>query len=370
MDNLRVAFIVGGLNRGGAEKQFLYMAKSLHENQIPIRVYVLEQNGIYESDLEELAIETFFVGKHSCKIIRIITISKMLRDFNPTVIQSTHFHTNLYSIVIGKFLRIPHIGAMRSNLPHSKETLGYWTPWLIRFPSILIVNSMVAYDAVNAHKFRDPNTTYILPNVIDLGLFDQQSQGQITLPTNQEGDVWVIYVGRLEKVKQIDGMLHALALARQLAPNVKGVIVGRGSDQIRLETMAKEMGLLNNGVWFLGERSDVPMLLRQSHMLLLCSQDEGFPNVILEAMAASLPVITTPAGDAPYIVEHNNTGFILPYMEPSIITEFILRLAASPDERRRLGKNGRKKVENFYSYSNIFANLMALYKEFEGKCES
>ena len=88
------------------------------------------------------------------------------------------------------------------------------------------------------------------------------------------------------------------------------------------------------------------------------------PNVILEAMTARLPVITTPAGDAGVIVEHDKTGYVVKPDDAQSMAAFIVRLAQSPSLRMKLGEAGRTRVEQEYDYESLSHRLIAIFHGF------
>ena len=96
-------------------------------------------------------------------------------------------------------------------------------------------------------------------------------------------------------------------------------------------------------------------------MLVLTSEHEGFPNVVLEAMAAAVPVITTPAGDAGLIVEEGVTGYVVGFSDETALTRRILQLAASPELRARLGEAGWKRARDRYGPERLACALQWVY---------
>jgi glycosyltransferase involved in cell wall biosynthesis len=97
--------------------------------------------------------------------------------------------------------------------------------------------------------------------------------------------------------------------------------------------------------------------------MALTSDQEGFPNVLLEAMAARLPVIATPAGDAGIVVEDGVTGCVVDFEDVRGMAERMVCLAQSASLRRQLGEAGRRRVERDYSFTSLAPRLMNLYKE-------
>jgi glycosyltransferase involved in cell wall biosynthesis len=134
-----------------------------------------------------------------------------------------------------------------------------------------------------------------------------------------------------------------------------------------LQAKARALELGPQEVRFVGECHNVPALLARSAMLVLSSEYEGFPNVILEAMAARSPVITTPAGDAGLIVQHDRTGYVVQPDDSQSMAAFMVRLAQSPSLRTELGEAGRKRVEQEYNYERLADRLVEIFRHFSGQ---
>jgi len=105
----------------------------------------------------------------------------------------------------------------------------------------------------------------------------------------------------------------------------------------------------------------VPQLLRSADMLSICSAHEGFPNVLLEAMAARLPTVTTAVGDAARIIEDDFSGYVVPSGDIEALTNRIVHLAGSMARRRRLGDAARREVEQRFSLKHLGVRLLATY---------
>ena len=140
------------------------------------------------------------------------------------------------------------------------------------------------------------------------------------------------------------------------------MIVGDGPEREALEARAGALGLAPHGVAFLGNRPDVPKVLAGAGALVLCSDHEGFPNVVLEAMAAGIPIITAPAGDAGRIVREGATGFIVPGGTPAVLAERMITLAGDVGLREAMGRAARGEVEARYSDVHLAGLLFAAYR--------
>lgn len=358
---LRVAFVAGTLGQGGAEKQLVYMARALKEAGVNVRVYCLTSGEYHEAALREAGIPVVWVGKKAGFGIRLCTLTRELLRFRPQIVQSAHFYTNLYVGLSTRLLRSVGIGAIRSNGLLEMRAWGRMGRLLLRAPHALIANSLAGRQNL-VRRGVPPSRLNVLPNVIDLAEFDHLSvKGTSTLPTRDR--VVVITVGRMIEVKRFDRFVEALSVARCAESALEGVLVGDGPERAAIRHFAEAQGLLSNGLTLLGQRDDVPALLRQADMLALSSDQEGFPNVLLEAMAARLPVVTTPAGDAGSVVEDGTTGYVVDFEDVSGMAERMVHLARSAALRQQLGEAGRRKVERDYSFERLAGRLFAVYRE-------
>jgi glycosyltransferase involved in cell wall biosynthesis len=113
----------------------------------------------------------------------------------------------------------------------------------------------------------------------------------------------------------------------------------------------------------LGRVDDVAALLRNADVFVLSSDHEGFPNVIIEAMAARLPVITTPVGDASVVVQHGTTGYIVPFDDVPAMAARVVELLQSPYSCQRMGNAGRRWVEDNCDYNMLAKRLLSIYKD-------
>jgi glycosyltransferase involved in cell wall biosynthesis len=358
-DGLRIALLAGTLGQGGTEKQTVYMARALQQAGVAVRVYSLTQGDFHESALKELGIEPIWVGKYDNPLLRMVSLARAIGQFKPHILQATHLYTNLYVAIIARLYAILGIGSIRNDILYEADRGKRWYGLLLGMVPALLVNSYTAARNTEGLGIREEAIS-VLPNVIDLESFDEQARrakGQV----DRSKDPVVVHVANMVPEKHLDRFLIALARAREEVSELRGVLVGDGPLRPAMEALANDLGLRPDGVQFMGRRDDVPAILGQADMFLMTSENEGFPNVLLEAMAARLPVITTPAGDAGTIVRDTVTGYVVPFDDVEKMAELMVRLAHSPNLRSQLGDAGRTRVEQSYSYEGLAGRLLTIY---------
>ena len=358
-DSLRVALLAGGLARGGAEKQLVYMARALREAGACVRVHTLGQGEFHEAALCDADLDPICVGRVANPALRLMTFTRALRRFRPHVVQAAHFYVNLYVALGSRLAGALAVGAVRSDVVLDLQTTGRWGGLLLRAPSALVTNSYAARETATRLGIRRAKI-HVVPNVIETSAFDRAWRSRPG--ARNAGRVVVILVATLLREKRVDRFLDGLALARRSAPELSGVVVGDGPERVSLEAQARRLGLLPDGMEFRGSSDEVPRLMAEADMLALTSDHEGLPNVILEAMAARLPVVTTPAGDAGVIIEDGVSGFVVPFDSVAALADRLTRLARSPALRRELGEAGYERVTTRYACAGLADRLLAVYR--------
>ncbi|MDN5941963.1 MAG: glycosyltransferase family 4 protein [Nitrospira sp.] len=169
-------------------------------------------------------------------------------------------------------------------------------------------------------------------------------------------------VGRLTPVKGIPYLLQAARVLLRRGANVKVLIVGEGSIRQDLLTQTHDLGISDNVV-FLGHREDTDVLLQAMDIFVLPSLSEGIPMALLEAMAASLPIVASRVGGIPEIIEDGVDGYLVEPMDVDNLAERCRRLIKSPEVARKMGEQGRKRVEREFSATAMADRVASTYKE-------
>jgi len=360
---MRVALVATSLRLAGAEKQFVYVARTLLAAGVQTKVFYLGAGDHYHRVLQEAGIPLCQIFHKGRPLLMLFRLLQQSRRFKPHIMMASQFGDLVFAGPAGRLCGALVLGGVRSDGLYELRSSGRRGRFLLALAHGLIANSFhakenLAQTGINQHKFA------ILPNVIDLTDFDRRAAEPFHYDV-PAGRVLAVAVGSLHECKRFDRFLEALALARARKPAIFGLIAGKDlGAKSALEQKAQELGLLHTDIAFFGECEQVPALLRRSRFLVLCSDYEGFPNVILEAMAAGLPVLTTPAGDAPRIVQDGVTGYVLNADDAQELADCMCRLAANPQLSAQLGEAGRARVSHEYNLSSLSERLLLILREF------
>ena len=199
----------------------------------------------------------------------------------------------------------------------------------------------VVYNAVRLERFEDAPPP---------GLREQLDLGR-GLPV-------VLTCARLDEQKGHDVLLRAAA---QL-PEVAFALAGEGPERVRLEALAGELGIANR-VLFLGYRTDIPQLLAACDVFALPSLYEGSSLAVLEAMAARRPVVSSAIGGTDELIEDGESGILVAPGEVEPLTAALRQLLADGEQRERLGRRARERVEADFTPAAMRGRIVAIYEE-------
>lgn len=169
------------------------------------------------------------------------------------------------------------------------------------------------------------------------------------------------WVGRLTEIKDCATFLKAAGEVAREMPETRFLVVGDGELRTDLEAQAERLGLKER-VRFLGHREDVPALMAAMDLFVLSSLNEGFGRVLVEAMAAGLPIVATIVGGVAEVVGHGETGLLVPSGEPTAMAEAMLAILQDMGMARRFWERGRRTAEA-HSVERMVADFAALYQE-------
>ena len=352
---MKVCFIAGTLGRGGAEKQLVFMLRALLGVGIQPRVLCLTSNESYEAEIKSLGVDVEWVGQSNNRLLRLLRIIRSLRKHPADIIQSSHFYTNIYAGLAAKATKIPAIGAIRSNLLSELKAHKYLGRFQLSLPHFLIANSELGRQRAIEQGIA-PQSIEFVRNVVDI---DSNDTVKSTTP---DKIITFLFVGRLSAEKRPDRFVRFAAALVEKFPvrTVRFRIAGDGARRNEIEEQARKHALLRNKIEFLGECERMSEIYRQADVLVLTSDYEGTPNVILEAMAHALPVIATNVGGVPEILNESR-GFLVDSDDEKCLVKAASELVENPGLRFRLGAEGSRYIKANHSLDSLTNLLTKIY---------
>jgi glycosyltransferase involved in cell wall biosynthesis len=360
----RVAYVIGELEKGGAEYQLYELLRGLDRSRFEPAVCVLAAHGYWAAPIRKLGVEvTEIAGTRSADPGRLRRLRGVLRAARPHLLHTILWSGNSYGRLAAIGLGIPVVIAAERNLIARP-------PWQVRVERLLdrwtacyLVNSQSIADRLVGRQGLAAAKMRVVHNGIDLARVPAFSLERATARSALGFDParrLVAQVGRLEAQKDYPTFLEAARQVAAAVPDVDFLIAGVGALQADLEAMAARLGL-GDRVRFLGLRHDVPALLGGVDVLALTSRWEGLPNVVIEAMATGAVAVATDVGGCPELIVPGETGFLVPPGEPVAVARAILDVLETPTLAARLAAAARRRIEDEFAVGAMVAKTAAVY---------
>ena len=288
-----------------------------------------------------------------------------------------HIHSYLYfisnqGVLFGRIKKIPTLLHLHGGIglpPYQTSTIKITAK---AFYDKTLGNLTISYAnlvaSVSKNDLRKVKTYYRvpepklihIPNAVNIKLFSNNHGYD---QRNNDGSFPILYIGDIEPWKGI-GFLEEWIKSRRNSSNNKLIFrfVGQGSLTPRLKTLKKLCKNSNITVDYLGPKPhrEIPKVLAEAQALILPSYWEGSPTVILEATAAKVPVITTPVGDIPHIIQNGKNGLLINRDFTSLdnAIEFLIN---NPNRTKRIVIKAYQTIGKLFSSSIIHKNLLKSY---------
>ena len=361
----RVVFVVSGLERGGAEHQLVQSANGLADRGWAVTVlsYSAFSNQSLRDELRESRARAITLGakrgmgKYAVAFRAVAAVRRLRPDFLVGVM----FHGMMSARVLGPLLGVP----INVSCVHSDRHSAARECWLRLtrcLPSAVVALSGGLAEGLVRGNVALSSRMQVVPNAVDIDQFQggvgrQRMRRSLRLPDS--AFVWFA-AGRLEAEKDYPNMLRAFRAITARNPHAMLIIAGSGSEEPMLRRMVAQLGIAER-VRLLGLRQDVPNLLAAADGFVLSSAWEGMPVVVLEAMAASCPVVTTAVGAIPDIVT-SRMGIVVPPRDSTALAAGLARMMDMSDEARvRMVASARARVRAEHSRVRVLDQWEALF---------
>lgn len=363
---MKILCVIDNLSTGGAQRQLINLARGLHRRGHEVAMFCYAPGALLSPYLERDGIPIYVQLKKSRFSPDVIAALRRTIDRVRAQVVVSYLNTpNFYAVLASGLSKVrPAVVVSERNCdwPGSPDHLERGVRQFYRFSQAIVVNSH--HQRMNFLR-RYPwmgNRVRTIYNGYDLQEFTPSPR-----PPDSAG-LRILVVARVSRQKNGLCLVRALDLLKRehgLQPNVSwaGHRWRSGDNGVYLAEMESEiarLGLIPQWDW-LDQRTDISVLLNQSDVLVHPSYGEGLPNVVCEALACGRPVILSDTLDHPRLVADGANGYLFDWRDPLDLARKIkLFYDLSPDERRRMGDNGRTFAEKNLSmdrYVGEFENL-------------
>ena len=357
---VRIGYVIGQLTRGGAEQQLYELIRGIDRQRFHCAVYCLsERTAPFGEMIAATGVTvTTLAHRRRLELGRVLRLARLARADRIDVLHAFLVHASGYAWPAQRLAGIPYL----ITSARSGRTAGSLRDWIIRRAfrqSDAVVCNGEAVRGFIASRYAAPSSKCrVIYNGVDLTRFSVRPGTTSGLagpgPT-------IITVGRLVTEKDLFLFLDAAALLLRENPSARFLIAGEGPCRSELERGAAARGL-GAAVSFLGERADISDLLHAADVFWFTSASEGLPNVLLEAQASAVPVVTRDVGAAREIIRHGVTGYLVPHRDATAFVSYTRELLGHPERARAMGLAGRRAVEDTFSLEAMVRSTERLYE--------
>lgn len=361
-------FLSTSMGMGGADKQLLSAAQLMLAKGREVLIVSLTQLGPMGLEARSSGIRT-----ESLEMRRgvpdprgLIRLVRLARAWKPDVLHSHMVHANLMARVLRLFVPIP---VMVSTIHNIYEGGPLWMAAYRMSNSLVDHMTIISEAAANrfvAEGIVPRELLSCVPNGVDTERFRSVPAGArsaLRQSLGLENEFIWLAVGRFEVAKDYPNMLRAFALVHDQHPNAVLLLVGHGSLQNEVESLAQSLNL-GDQIRFLGVRGDVPEVMSAADGYVMSSAWEGMPIALLEAAAAGLPIVATLVGGNHEVVRQDESGILVPPRDHAGLGRAMLRLMGLSDiERRAMGERGREHVRAHYGLGRVVERWEDVYRQ-------
>lgn len=354
MQSKKLLFVIPSLAGGGAERVVVTLLRHLNRDIFNPHLVVFKKKGEYLRDLPD-NVKVYNLNKKSrYDFPKLIwRLHRLIKNIQPQVIVSFLEYANLVALIAAKVMpsRIPLIIseqtflslALQQDRIKSTKRLFY-RMFYPKADVIITLSKGVKKDLIRSFCI-SPDKIKTIYNPLDLERVSQLVKEAINTPDTNNLPM-LIAIGRLTAPKGYPYLLRAFKKVRDNL-SVKLLILGQGKEEENLKRLTKELKIADDVV-FMGFQTNPYKYLAKASVFVLSSLYEGLGNVILEAMACGIPVVSTrcPCGPGEIITDGVN-GLLVPPADETALAEAILRLLRDESLRKRLTEAGRRRVEDF-----------------------
>ncbi len=377
---VRMLHIITRLIRGGADENTLATVRGLDKQRYQVDLVVgegselellegLDDVGVVLvpslvrdphpwKDLQTLVALTRLIHKHRYQIVHTHTakggfLGRLASALvgTPTVIHTVHgvtFHEHLPRPTRAFYLLLERVAA---RFTHQFVAVG-------QDVRDIYVRSGIGTE----ERYETIYSGMPLDDYFDAGRMSPEERAALRVELGLEPEHQaVVMAARLEARK---GHLFLLQAVRRLLPrypNLRVLLLGDGPLRAHLQWQVRSMGL-EQVVWFLGHRTDLPRVLAATDISVLTSLWEGLPRVLVQSAAAGKPILTFDVEGAWEVVRDGTNGFIVPSRDVDAFTARLDTLLSDRERARRLGETGRDQVGEQWTVETMLERLDRLYQ--------
>ena len=353
-DRVRIVYIIAALVPGGAEKQLLLLLENLDRSRYSAHVIAFA-SGLWEDRFQSLGVPIEIIPYEQGKVAVIARCWSRLRQLRPDIVHTYGTSANYAGRAAAIAARVPVVIAGERTAPFIKSRWQLAVDRVMSpFTDLWIANSAHAAQFYSQRRIASESQVAVVYNGIDATVL------RVAHRSNESPRIGTVAALRPEK--NFGDLFRAMAAVVSRSPSTTLHIGGDGPIRAELERETVERGIGPNVV-FHGWINRIGEFLTGMDMYVHTAHYEGFPNSVMEAMAAGLPCIAYATTGCQELIRDQETGLLVPTGDWEAIARAIVRILEAPGLASRLGHNARAAIERDFSIPQMVQATSLLYEQ-------
>lgn len=362
--SIPVLYLITELDAGGAQTVLYHLLTHADLTQVkPVVACLYNGDKLMADKIHQLGVAVIDLQLTAWwRIGALWRLYRLLWQERPYILHCWLFHANFLGRIVGRLARVPIIITSRRNV----EIGGAWRERLQRWTAGLDDKIIAVCEAARQAEIRrsqvSPDKVVTIYNGVDVSPFAVSARQAMRRELGIKQDTFLLgVIGRLHRQKGHVYLFWALHQVRRQFADVRLLVVGDGRLHDELVAQAQQEGVADI-ISFTGARTDVPEILSALDLFVLPSLWEGLPNVVLEAMAAGLPVVATAVGGTPELIIEGQTGLLVTPQDVDSLARAIAQMLENPALARQMGEAGRQHVQTHFTVGQMAGKMEQLYE--------
>ncbi|MHB1674815.1 MAG: glycosyltransferase [Acidobacteriaceae bacterium] len=353
---MKIVHVVDSMDVGGAETIVSQMCRLQRDQGHDPRVYAVANLGALGEQMRQ---EGFVVQTHLGRSLPdgMRNFFRTFKESQPDVVHLHNPTPTIYAATAARMAGVPSIVSTRHSLVGKPRRLVVEIKYALAARCcdwIVGICDATADNLKDTHSIPGRKIVRVYNGAAPLRRVAKEQQPQ-------KDGFTLIYVGRLEPVKNHALLLNAFCAAHLSMPDLRLWMVGDGSERKRLETLANELGI-SAQVTFWGQQLDVAPFFSAADAFIMSSISEGLPMSLLQALSLGLPAIVTNVGGMAEVVRLAKAGLTVPVTDSAEMAAAILRLARGDAERQQFSTNAEEAFHSRFTLQTMVDAYMDLYR--------
>lgn len=364
---IRVLNIIETIGSGGVERRRLSMAKLLDKSTFELKIICTNSYGSFADEIRKCGVEVIEIGSltHFLDIKQHLKVQKIIADFKPHIIHGAIFEGVTMAAINGFWKRVPIIILEETSDPQTRSWKGngLMKALTLLAHKVIGVSPAATNYLMDTLKIREDKVKLITNGIAAPRTVTNDETAALKKQLSiSEHEIVIGSVGRMtdDSNKRFSDLINAFAILVKKELPVKLILVGDGVEKKKYIQQVEDLGIQKQ-VFFAGYQADTPLYYSIFDVFSLVSSHESFGLVLAEAMFHKLPIVATKVGGMKYIVDDNETGFLVEKYNVQSIARKLEKLCENRQLRQEFGQKGFLKATQNYTEERYVDNIKGVY---------